>query len=265
MALETPATPDGQLQPARQALADAISDLVDPRPQYTDQGLQWLDSRYHELREALTSQRLGSSHQHQSQAPAWVDAIDLLKDIDHKTRGWEPDWPINDCDEYPTIQRLRQIDARKWRPQDVTTINTITNDIARYNIRINELLEPARIIYLANPCPHCHKTETHRTPKGETEPIRVAALQITSDTDIQANCNHCHSHWPKAELQFLGRLLGNRIEGVTEPITPTRPNPPKSTHTRNSPPNVLETTSVVPARPHPGGDPHPPTLSEPPC
>lgn len=224
MVLESPT--DGQLQPARKALADAISDLIDPRPQPTDQGLQWLDSRYSDLREALTAQRIGSSHKPASKPPGWLDAIELLARIDAAVHGWEPAWPISDCDEYPTIQRLRQLDARKWRPQDTALVARIASDIAAFIQAIDKLLEPPRIIYLANPCPECAKTETYRKPEAAGEPpIRVAALQITydatcdgdhKDTHIQASCNHCRTIWTKDQLGILGRRIGNKIEGVLD-------------------------------------------------
>jgi hypothetical protein len=224
MTIQEPAV-DGALQPARQALQDAISDLIDPRPEPSDQGTQWLDSRYHDLRDALTSQRIGSRSKPQSQPPAWLDAIDLLKTIDQRARELEPSWPISECDEYPTIQRLRQLDARKWRPQDVQEIDTITGDLNKYAVDIDKLFSnPPK--YLPDPCPRCRNTHARRLD-DEGKPTRIPALAITDDG---CTCNVCKEYWPPERLMFLGRVLGYRIEGVIEH--------PES-HTGNSGENVL--------------------------
>jgi hypothetical protein len=213
MTAQKPATPDtdAPLQPARAALSDAISALVDPRPHLTDQGLQWLDSRYHDLREALTSQRLGASHAAGPKEPAWLAAIHLLKIIDRRAQALEPCWPINDCDEYPTIQRLRQLDTRKWRPQDTNLVQRITNDLAKDAGDIDALFAPAPK-YLPDKCPNCQNAHAHRKDE-EGKPTRIPALAITDDG---ARCGSCREHWPLDRLMFLGRVLGYRIEGVID-------------------------------------------------
>lgn len=206
----TTVTIERELPAARTKLHDAISNLIDPRPQTHDGHTAWISPRYHELRDALDSQRIGARHKPQSQPPAWLDAIDLLRTIDHRARQLEPQAPIAQCDDYPTVQRLRFHGIRTWRPQDVTMIVVVTNDLAGFTADIDKLFaQPPK--YLPDPCPHCNHLKATRTLDGET--IRTPALQIT---DTGANCLHCHAHWEPDRLMFLGKLLGYRIEGITE-------------------------------------------------
>lgn len=192
----------------RNKLDDAISDLIDPRPEHVNDRTVWLNPRYHDLREALTSQRAGGKHQPQSQPPAWVDAIDVITKIDCRAYQLEPDTPIAECDDYPTVQRLRVHAARKWRPQDIPAILKTTNDLHTYITDIDKLFaRPPK--YLPDKCPRCNQRKATRRLDNET--VRVPALQIT---DIGCTCNNCHHHWPPDQLMFLGRLLGYRIQGV---------------------------------------------------
>ncbi|MGV7794886.1 DUF7341 domain-containing protein [Mycobacterium kansasii] len=210
MAATRPDT-DGNLPAARRQLADAISALIDPRPYLTDQGLQWLDSRYCDLRDALTAQRVGSSHKPGPKDPAWLAAIHLLKVIDRRAQTLEPAWPISDCDEYPTVQRLRQLDTRKWRPQDTELVTKIAADITKDAADIDALFAPSPK-FLPDPCPSCHHSHARRLD-DEGKPTRIPALAITDDG---CRCNVCKEHWPLDRLMFLGRVLGYRIEGVIE-------------------------------------------------
>ncbi|MBY0440971.1 MAG: hypothetical protein K2Q25_02350 [Mycobacteriaceae bacterium] len=199
------------LPSARNKLNDAISNLIDPRPEHINNRTIWLNPRYHDLREALTSQRPGGKHQPRSQPPAWIDAIDTLTQIDNHIHQLEPDTPIADCDDHPTVQRLRAHAARKWRPQDVPDIIKTSNDLQAYAISIDKLFaQPPK--YLPDKCPRCNQRKAARTLDGET--VRVPALQIT---EAGCTCNNCHNHWPPIQLAWLGSLLGYRIQGVAEP------------------------------------------------
>lgn len=219
---------EGNLPQAKRLLGDAISSLIDPQPWVDNNRTHWLDSRYHQLRDALTAQRIGSSHKPASKPPAWIDAIDLLRDIDHRTceieqqvldllnpetRQQIPAWIIGDCDDWPTVQRLRQVDGwRKWRPQDTGLIGAIAGDLARFITRIDQLFAAAPL-YLPDKCPSCDHSKARRRDRDTGETINVPALQITTDG---ANCNNCHEKWSTDKLVFLGRVLGYRIAGVID-------------------------------------------------
>jgi hypothetical protein len=193
MTAQKPATtqPDGSLPEARKNLADAISALIDPRPHLTDQGLQWLDSRYHDLREALTSQRLGASHAAGPKEPAWLAAIHLLKIIDRRAQALEPCWPINDCDEYPTIQRLRQLDTRKWRPQDTALVTRITGDLSKDAAEIDKLFAPHESSTSPTPAQTASKPKPAAPTKKAEKTASPPSINHPRRRPSQAHCNHC--------------------------------------------------------------------------
>jgi hypothetical protein len=195
---------------ARQKLEDTISDLIDPRPEYHDGKMHWLNPRYHELREALTSRPAGARTKSGPQPPGWIDAIDLLTKIDHRIHELAADYVVSECDDLAAVQRLRYLVARKWAPEQVEDVETITSDLAGYVEDIDRLFAPAPK-YLPDKCPHCGHDKAARTVDGQT--IRMPALQITDDG---CTCNNCQDHWPPDRLVFLGRVLGYRIEGVLD-------------------------------------------------
>ncbi|MGV7251908.1 DUF7341 domain-containing protein [Mycobacterium kansasii] len=213
-----PIPTDGNLPQAKRLLGDAISALIDPRPQHLDGHTHWLNPLYHELREAIDAQRIGSSRgKPESQAPLWVAALAALIEIDTLAHRHEPHWPISDCDDYPTVQRFRIIDSRKWRPQDTDIIEELTKELVKLADTVNKLFAvPPK--FLDGPCPHC-QAKIARRLNDEGEYVRGPALRIdiNGPDDCSATCNNCGEHWDRRELRFLGRLLGcPEIEGVIE-------------------------------------------------
>ena len=82
----------------------------------------------------------------------------------------------------------------------------------------DELFAPDPL-YLPDKCPHCNHTHATRQINDNTTDtgkatIRTPALQIT--TEHGCLCNNCKATWTPDRLQFLGKLLGYRIEGITE-------------------------------------------------
>jgi hypothetical protein len=220
MTAQKPATtqPDGSLPEARRNLADAISALIDPRPQTNNGALVWLDPRYHELREAIDAQRAGGHRSKPvSQAPLWVGALATLIEIDTLAHTHEPCWPISDCDDYPTVQRFRVIDARTWRPQDVDLIDKLTTKIVELIADLDKLFAiPPK--FLNSPCPTCEATTVRRL-NDDGEYVRGPALRIdiNGPDDCSATCHNCGRYWDRRELPFLGRQLGcPQIEGVID-------------------------------------------------
>lgn len=207
-----------ELPAARNKLHDAISNLIDPRPERLDNQTHWLNPRYHELREAISSHGGASGgHKPQSQAPAWVDAIMVAEKIDKRCRQLVPETPILECDDYATVQRLRIYSIRKWRPQDTPLVLTAAIDLEKFIVDIDELFAP-KPKDLPDKCPRCNVARVPReiddptTDSGKAT-IRIAALQITA---TGCTCNNCGQHWPPSKLMFLGLLLGYRIQGVIE-------------------------------------------------
>ena len=196
---------DGALPVARSRLADAVMALTHERRHTIrlDGGKMRrvrLLSRYDELDESIIAARDGhngfASH---SQVPFWVDAHDLLTEIDTEVvkmypapHGW-PGW---------TKPRLQALDERRWRPQDCEVIFRYARVLDALTKRIDTLFAP-RPIRLPDPCPECGVAHVYHDSDGEQ--VRNSALQIT---DIGATCGNCRAHWPIERLPLLGKVLG---------------------------------------------------------
>lgn len=213
-------TEDGNLPDARRKLDDAISSLIDPKPRYTESeaGTVWLDPLYAQLQDAVPGEKQHRSGVPRSQAPLWVDAVDLLREIDTAVAAWEPPWPeipgdLTTDPPPPTVLRLQTIQARTWRPQDTTHIKTITARITTWTERITTLLADTHIKTLSAPCPACGKTTVYRQDSAG-ELVRQPALQITT---IGCQCQACKTSWAPDLYMHLARVLGYDLPaGVLE-------------------------------------------------
>ncbi|MCH5645146.1 hypothetical protein [Gordonia sp. ABSL49_1] len=169
--------------------------------------IDWNDSLYTQLHTMLggaQGTQLGNTAR--SMPPLWIDATDLLNTID---RG------IATIDNGPgdTTTRLHRIADRTWRPQDVTTIETLTAQLWRWTHAIQELLNPTPRKALPNPCPNCSTSVVYRKDSaGDT--IRQPALQIGTHG---CECQHCHTIWAPEYFRHLANVLGYALpEGVLE-------------------------------------------------
>lgn len=227
MTVTTEANVEHQLPAARTKLHDAISDLIDPRPQTTDTGeIRWLDSLYDQLTDAVPGQFLGRSGLQKSQPPMWIDASDLLTEIDAAIRQWQPDThtflPI--CpgiiltiplppNQPAAIHRLNLINQKRWRPQDTKLINSYANQLEGWVKRIDNLFAENHTKHLPAPCPACNIQTVYRTDAAG-ERVRQPALQITI---LGCECMNCHHVWGPQLFMHLARVLGYRLpEGVLE-------------------------------------------------
>jgi hypothetical protein len=201
---------DGALPLARRRLEDAITELVHIRRHTIrldvgDGGLSRLKrvkllSRYDELSEAVEAHRGGSGGQWNGQFPFWVDALVLVAEIDTAVLAMHPEphrWPGW------TVERLRALEAQKWRPQDCPLIFAHAKTLESYCKRADGLFAP-RPIPLPDPCPECGEDHVYHEQDGEE--VRQAALQIT---ELGATCGNseCRANWPIEMLPMLGRLL----------------------------------------------------------
>jgi hypothetical protein len=209
---------DGSLPAARCHLEYAISALTEPKPIQTEQGIQWLDSLYDQLVEAIPGTKLERSGVPTSQPPVWIDAMELLHEIDTAITAWEPRWPIEPHDPIddptpPTILRLRAIQRRKWRPQDVRAIEQIAGAVESWAKAITELLADKPRWHLPAACPACQHHIVYRHDSAG-ELVRQPALQITIHGCI---CQHCHAQWAPERFVWLARVLGYELPaGVLE-------------------------------------------------
>ncbi|GFG74739.1 DUF7341 domain-containing protein [Mycobacterium botniense] len=206
------------LSDARRQLDYAISALIDPKPQHTGTRIVWLDSLYDQLREAVPGTKRDRTGIAASQPPAWIDALDLLREIDATVAHWEPSWPQNHRNPAGlstpvTILRLRAIQSRKWRPHDVADIHDKTGAIRKWAERITNMLTDTPVKHLPAACPACGKKTIYRHDSAG-ELVRQPALQITTAGCV---CQHCRTTWGPERFLFLAKVLGYELPaGVLE-------------------------------------------------
>ncbi len=210
---------DGNLPAARQRLGNAISALIDPKPetrQHDTDGtkIEWLDSLYDQLCDAVPGGQGNGSSPPKSSPPMCIDAIDLLTSIRVKTSEWEPRPNIDASGDPGPIEiiRLKALDARLWRPQDCTHIATIATTIQGWCASIRELLTPERHWTLPNPCPACQTAIVYRK-NSAGESVRQPALQIGPNG---CTCQNCRYTWDPQHFAHLARVLGTMPDGVLE-------------------------------------------------
>ena len=211
-----PADDGGDLPGAITKLREAISGLISPRPQLVQGGLAWIDSWYKQLSESTAGQQ-GKGHHGVagSIVPLWTDAVVLRDEIDTAVAAWEPR-PVIDAsfDDQPpiTVIRLSAISRRTWRPQDVSSIDQITDIVASWCREIRDKLNPPPKWSLPNPCPACNTAVVYRVQDGER--IRQPALQIGPNG---CECAKCHTVWAPQYFQHLASVLGMPLpDGVLE-------------------------------------------------
>jgi hypothetical protein len=217
--------PDGDVIGAKQRLSDAISKLIDPKPEtrHLEDGgikIEWLDSCYTQLVEAVPGERRHRAGVSASTPPLWIDASDLRHLIDQAVTGWEPHWPIPLPtvwewayeDDWPTVQRLKLLEKRRFRPQDTHLIDSYTNSLLGWCDKIRDLLTDAPKCTLPNPCPACGVGVVYREYAGEQ--VRRPALQISAEG---CTCQHCRYTWSPSHFSLLAATLGYPLpEGVLQ-------------------------------------------------
>lgn len=202
---------DGALRPALQALEDAVHALCGTQSSFQANRLVYGASRYLQLMDAVEGATIntGGGGGSKSRPPMWVDAYDLLAEVDLAVECWQPAFEGVP----PTVGRLNCIVARSWRPQDCRQIQQITTAVEAWVLSINELLDPPPRWTLPYPCPNCAAKTVYRRDSGG-EMIRQPALSVSTETGVL--CLKCKAHWPHGKLLFLGRLLGSLPSNVGE-------------------------------------------------
>lgn len=208
--------PDGDLIGARRRLGDAVSRLIDPQPQLHQEQTVWLDSLYQQLWDALPGEQREGSRGAQSEAPLWIDAVDLKAEIDTAVSVWlsKPVIDLRDGDPPPlTVLRLQQLEDKGWRPQDVKAIEQIVGILEQWARNIKTLLNPLPKWTLPNPCPACGKAVVYRRDGGG-DLVKTPALSVSATEGCR--CLACRTYWAPDRFVFLARVLGSLPEGVLE-------------------------------------------------
>ncbi|AAR26716.1 hypothetical protein PBI_CHE9D_104 [Mycobacterium phage Che9d] len=216
-----PIEADGNIVEARKKLGIAISALIDPKPttRQLEDGtsrIEWLDSLYDQLIDALPGGQGNASRVPQSSPPMCLDAVDIIRDIDTLTAQWEPRPNLDASVDNPqpiAVQRLQAIDKRQWRPQDTTLVEDITAQVDKWCDKITATLNPQRKWTLPNPCPACNTAVVYRK-NSSGDPVRQPALQIGP---LGCECQNCHTTWGPEYFQHLAKVLGYSLpQGVLE-------------------------------------------------
>lgn len=204
---------DEYLPHARTQLSNAISALVDEKPQSVtdDKGgatrIVWTQSLFAQLEEAIGgAQGAANRGASRSKPPLWVDAVDLHHEINQTIRTW---WQLPTLD---TPASLTEIDDAAWRPQDVPLLDGWSKQLRKWCTAIETLLSEERSWTVKGACPQCETVTVHRWIDGDR--IQKPALHVTTKG---CTCLNCHEVWPPERFQILAAALECApIEGVVQ-------------------------------------------------
>ena len=163
---------DGPLPLARRRLSDAVHALADPIPQWVGGVCRWSGPLYDRLRVELAGGRVvGRRRVHGPRLPCRGDVLALLVEIDAAVASWQPDGK-------GTVDRLRLLAGRGWRPQDCELIDDHCAQLERWTLTGTELLAETPRVFLRQPCPRCGARFTYR--RNDTgESVRVRCLRVS--------------------------------------------------------------------------------------
>jgi hypothetical protein len=183
---------------ARQWLDDAVRTLADPVQVRTGDVHGWSDPLYVRLRVALPGGRRTGRRRpaHTSRLPCRVDVLALLVEIDTTVGSWEHG--------KTTVERLHQLTARSWRPQDCALINGYGAQLERWAMTAAELLAEIPTVALEVACPRCDASFMYRRDSAGDR-VRVRTLRVS---EAGCECLACGAFWPPERFEWLARLLG---------------------------------------------------------
>jgi len=198
---------DGNIQAARTRLDRAVQRLTRPRTGiYHNRTMTGL-SLYAELAANLAGAQGETRTPAKSLPPLWIDACQLLGDIDTQTHKWHPRPGT-------TPQRLHDLAGRTWRPQDTDHVEDIARTVDTWCEKIGNLIDPTARKYISAPCPSCGRAIVYHRDSGGDR-VRQPALKWTANVGFE--CQACKSHWSPEQTLFFSRLLGFELpEGVLE-------------------------------------------------
>lgn len=213
---------DENLAPALDALKSAIAALIEPTVAYVENRVVTGDSLYNQLDESLggTADHPAGGSGSKSKPPVWIEALELIRIIDHKVLVWQPG-PLGPPTNVPeTVWRLRVLAARSWRPQDTHDIQAMADDLYYFVDAINALLDPPKLIPLCgDECPVCHTTTVRRINE-EGHFVKEPALIVEYGVGVTCrNTRQCRDEttgrpafWDWSQRMFLGKLLHEQRE-----------------------------------------------------
>jgi hypothetical protein len=203
---------DGELRPALNRLEDAVSALIDPRPEVVDGKTRWTPSLYEQLRDSLPGQQSQGGRNSPNMGGAWIDCLLIVMQIDDTVSCWQRAGA-------DTPARLQLIETR-WattgRPQDVKSIDQISGILESWVSDIRNLLNPEPKLTPRVPCPECGEKWIHSRDSGG-DLVRRPALHITGEG---CRCGHCRILWTPAQWGLLERRIKNENFDLMNADTP---------------------------------------------
>lgn len=183
------------IQGATRALQNAITPLINERPHWTGTKALMSDSLYKRMREALTAATAVSGASLQaSKAPARIDVLTWLCDIDTTVAHWQPEG-------IGTITKLDIVASHAWAPDDLNKVKAMTSRCEHWCESAKELLhDNPPTVPIGKKCPNCEAFW-----KYNREGIRSHALMVSS---LGAVCHACRTRWSTdQEIAVLIQML----------------------------------------------------------
>jgi hypothetical protein len=101
------------------------------------------------------------------------------------------------------IRRIADL-ASGW--QDPQVVLWIVDHLIVWRKMILGVLDPARHLSIAAPCPNCEARMVWRMDPSSRERVQVAALSVESDTGC--TCLQCGAHWTPQQYEHLALVIG---------------------------------------------------------
>jgi hypothetical protein len=184
-------------------MQDAIWALADPQSRRFNGTYCEAPALYDQLLDSIDgAQGRGHHGAFRSMPLIWVDAVDLLNEIDGVVLDWTPDAKGT------TIDRLHALqDAENWTPDTVGTVRKITSKCDGWCRTITSMLDPALSKTISAPCPACERTHVYRNDTAG-ESVRSPALAIGPTGCI---CRACGYTWPPERFEMLEHILSHPL------------------------------------------------------
>lgn len=197
---------DGNIGAAKKKLEEAVRDLVEKRMAVYHDATVYADSLYVSLISDLPGTQGDTRTPAKSIPPLWIEAVQLLQNIDSQTVRWMP-VPGS------TPDRLRMLAKKPFRPQDTDMVDEMAKTTRGWCDSIMNLIDPKTRKYISASCPSCNQSHVYRNDSGDR--VRQPALQWAANTGFE--CQACKANWSPEQTLFFSRLLGFELpEGVLE-------------------------------------------------
>lgn len=187
---------DGSVAVSARRFDDAVRSFCERRPVWHAGVARWEPALYTRIRGQLTARTPGRAVGAGSRAPLRLAVLDWLSRVDRDISRWGPG--------AGTVDTLRGLAARTWRPQDCGRLDDYSDQLAAWATEAAHLLGDAiTVVPLRNtPCPACHNLWAIRHCDDGAH--RAPALTVSEDG---AECRACHAQWTVEQFDWLAKLL----------------------------------------------------------